>query len=278
MTLLENGRIERLLRHDGAAVMASVALITLLAWAYLIVLAIDMRAGDMRLMGMAGGMMDMAPRIIAEPRPWTWITFVLMGLMWWIMMTGMMLPSAAPMILLFARLQRHKLADQAPGRRIVLFTLGYLVMWLGFSLAATAAQWALSALTLLSPMMKATSPLLAAALFAAAGAYQFTRLKHACLAHCRAPVHFLTRYWRKGDFGAFRMGLHHGAYCVGCCWVLMALLFAGGVMNLLWVAAIALMVLLEKLLPGGVWLSRASGAAMLGIGAGFAGLAMSPAS
>ena len=257
------GGLERLLKRDRANVIASLIAVTLLSWIYLLVLALDMARGDMGLMGIA----DRAGGVMMDPQPWTWITFVLMGLMWWIMMIGMMVPSAAPMILIFARVQRKNLPHENPGRRIGLFTLGYLLMWLGFSAAAAALQWGLGALALLSPMMAARGPGLAAAIFAIAGLYQFTALKNACLAHCRAPVQFLSAHWRKGDLGALHMGMHHGAYCVGCCWVLMALLFIGGVMNLLWVAAIAAFVLLEKLLPRGLWLGRLSGAAMLGLAA-----------
>ena len=268
------GSLERLLRRDSASVVASLILITMLAWIYLIVLALDMAGGDMSLMAMdmslagsRGGIGEMATAMILEPQPWTWLTFVLMLLMWWVMMIGMMVPSAAPMILLFARLQRQKLSHENPGLRIALFTSGYVLMWLVFSAAATTAQWVLGELALLSPMMKSTSPILAAAIFAVAGIYQLTTLKQACLAHCQAPVHFLSAQWRKGDLGAFLMGLHHGAYCVGCCWFLMALLFAGGVMNLLWVAVIAAFVLLEKAVPKGFWVTRISGPLMLGFSA-----------
>ena len=263
------GNLERLPTRDSASVIASLILITLLAWIYLIVLVLDMAGGDMSLMGMdmgaaQGRMGETATAMIMEPQPWIWITFVLMLVMWWVMMIGMMVPSAAPMILVFARLQRQKLSHESPRLRIALFTLGYVLTWLGFSAAATTAQWALAELALLSPMMTGTSPLLAAAIFAIAGIYQFTPLKHACLAHCRAPVYFLSTHWRKGDLGALRMGLHHGAYCVGCCWFLMALLFVGGVMNLLWVATIAAFVLLEKVVPKGFWITHISGLLMLG--------------
>ena len=255
------GSLERLLKRDSGNVIASLIAITLLAWIYLMVLALDMARGDMPLMAIG----EAAGAMVMDPQPWTWVTFVLMVLMWWIMMIGMMVPSAAPMILIFARVQRKNLPHENPGRRTGLFTLGYLLMWLGFSAAAASSQWGLGEFALLSPMMAATSHGLAAAIFASAGLYQFTPLKHACLAHCRAPVQFLAAHWRHGDLGALRMGMHHGAYCVGCCWFLMALLFVGGVMNLLWVAAIAVFVLLEKLAPGGTWMTRISGIVMLGL-------------
>lgn len=257
------GSLERLLKRDRGGVIASLIAVTLLAWVYLVILALDMATGDMSLMGMG----RMAGAVVMEPHPWSWVTFVLMALMWWVMMIGMMVPSAAPMILLFARVQRRSLPEENPGRRIGLFTLGYLLIWMVFSLGATVLQWWLGELALVSPMMASTSEMLGAAIFAGAGLYQLTPLKHACLAHCRAPIQFLSAQWRKGDLGAFYMGIHHGAYCVGCCWVLMALLFVGGVMNLLWIAVIAFFVLLEKLAPRGQWLARFSGAAMLGLAA-----------
>jgi predicted metal-binding membrane protein len=140
---------------------------------------------------------------------------------------------------------------------------GYLVVWTGFSALATTLQWALEQATLLSAMMVSTSPLLGGALLITAGAYQMTPLKQACLIHCRSPVQFLSSHWRKGTGGAFRMGLAHGLYCLGCCWVLMVLLFVGGVMNLLWIAALAGFVLAEKIIPRGVLFGRIMGGAMI---------------
>lgn len=275
------GGIERALGRGNGPVIAALVLIIVLAWLYLLVLAAQMAGGDMSLMGMdvpgAGAtdpMAAMAGAVTHAPQPWTAATFVLMALMWWIMMIGMMVPAAAPMILLFARVQRHRLAGENPGRRIALFTFGYLLAWAGFSIAATAAQWWLGTLALITPTMESASPVLPSVLFALAGIYQITPIKRACLAHCRAPVDFLSRNWRKGDIGALAMGVHHGAYCVGCCWFLMALLFVGGVMNLLWVAAIAIFVILEKLLPRGEWIARITGFAMLVFAVFLAGRAL----
>ena len=251
--------LERLLKRDGAIVIGSLAVLTLLSWLYLVVLNLDMAQGDMSLMGMAsmGGGMAM------ELQPWTVLTFALMFAMWWIMMVGMMIPSAAPMILIYARVQRKKLPDENPVLRSGIFSLGYVIAWLVFSLVATLLQWALGEAALLSPMMIATSHYLGAAILLAAGIYQLTPLKQACLAKCRSPIHFLTTHWRNGNAGALKMGIDHGRYCVGCCWFLMALLFFGGVMNLLWVAAIAILVLLEKLLPRGDLVAKISGGLML---------------
>jgi predicted metal-binding membrane protein len=266
--------LESVLRRDRAVVAACLALVTLLAWLYLAVLGGRMSRGDMRLMG-TGGMPDMSGMdmgmgmggaMTMAPMPWTGATLVLMLAMWWVMMLGMMLPSAAPMILLYARVHRRSAAGPNPLVPTALFASGYLLAWGAFSLAATLLQWGLAEAALLSPdAMRAGAPL-GAALLVAAGAYQVTPLKRRCLVHCRAPVEFLARHWRGGRRGAVRMGVHHGLYCVGCCWMLMALLFVGGVMNLLWVAAIAGLVLAEKLLPRGEWIARAGGAAMIALG------------
>jgi predicted metal-binding membrane protein len=147
------------------------------------------------------------------------------------------------------------------------FALGYGVAWSGFSLAATTVQWGLERAALLTPTMASASPRLGGALLIAAALYQWSPLKHACLVRCRAPLFFLSHHWRPGRTGALLMGLHHGLYCVGCCWVLMALLFVFGVMNLLWIAALALLVLLEKVAPWGEWLSRASAVLLAAAGA-----------
>lgn len=256
--------LESLLRRDRALVLASLVGLTALAWLHLVHMALDMGTGAMgggtaggMDMGAMGGAMTMAP--VA----WDAAHFAVMFAMWAIMMVGMMLPSAAPMILLFAAIDRRKQLSRSPLRRTAVFTLGYLLVWTAFSLAATALQWGLNQAALLSPMMVSTSRVLGATLFIAAGIYQLTPLKHACLAHCRSPVHFIAAHWRPGTTGALRMGVAHGAYCVGCCWFLMGLLFVGGVMNLLWVAAIAAFVLAEKVAPRGELVARASGVLMI---------------
>lgn len=191
---------------------------------------------------------------------------ILMLAMWAAMMLGMMLPSAAPTILLYARVARSGESAHAPVTRTYLFALGYLLAWAGFSLAATLLQWQLASAALLSPMMESNSALFSAAVLVAAGVYQWTPLKEACLRQCRGPVDFITRYWRPGVGGALGMGLRHGLYCVGCCWVLMALLFVGGVMNLLWIAAITIFVLLEKVASFGRSGGRLSGLALIAAG------------
>jgi len=185
--------------------------------------------------------------------------------MWWVMMIAMMTPSAAPLVLLYGLvLRRHA----APGQNVYLYSLlllaGYLAVWLGFAVAAAAAQRVLEPAGLLSGMMLwSKSAALSATVLAAAGLYQLSSLKHACLAQCRSPVRFLTEHWRPGPLGSFALGARHGAYCVGCCWMLMALLFVGGVMNLVWIAALTLLVLAERLLPAGPLFGKLSGGILI---------------
>jgi len=201
-------------------------------------------------------MPDMAMPMTSE---WTPAYFALMLAMWCIMMVAMMLPSAAPMILLFATVERRR-GGGSPFLATALFAAAYIIVWLGFSIIATLLQWQLDRLTLLSPAMASTSALLAAIVLIVAGLYQFTPLKQACLRGCRSPLEFITRYWNRGPFG---IGLRHGIYCVGCCWMVMLLLFVGGIMNLLWVAAIAAFILIEKVMPRGEWISYGAGVALI---------------
>jgi predicted metal-binding membrane protein len=244
-----------LLRRDRLPVALGLLGVSALAWLYLVLMARAMR-------GMAG-MAEIAMPMIA---PWSAADWLAMFLMWAIMMIAMMLPSAAPMILLYDRVREREEARGASLAGSGVFALGYLLAWALFSLGATAAQWALEQAALLSPMMVSASPWLGAGLLIAAGLYQWTPLKHACLVRCRSPITFLGHHWRPGRSGALRMGLHHGLYCVGCCWALMALLFVGGVMNLLWIAFLALLVLLEKVVPQGELFARLSAIVLAGAG------------
>ena len=248
-----------LLRRDRLPPFLGLVGVAVLAWAYLVWLVAAM--GDMPGMGAMGGMAGDAMAGMAMPQlaAWSAADWVLMFLMWAIMMVGMMLPSAAPMILLYDRVRERQAARGPSLAATGIFALGYLLAWSLFSLAATAAKWALEQAALLTPMMASASPWLGGGLLLGAALYQWSPLKHACLVHCRSPLFFLGHHWRPGASGAFLMGLHHGLYCVGCCWVLMALLFVFGVMNLLWIAALALFVLLEKVLPCGERFARASG-------------------
>ncbi len=202
---------------------------------------------------------------MAMPRMQSWgpLDLVLLFVMWAVMMVAMMVPSAAPLILLFAAVNRRRCQETDPVVPTAVFVLGYLVAWTGYSILATLAQWGLHSGALLSPMMASASPVLGGLILVAAGIFQWTPLKHACLKHCRSPIGFLTAEWREGNAGALRMGLHHGAYCVGCCWLLMALLFVVGVMNVAWIAVLSVFVLLEKIVPRGVVLSRATGIVLI---------------
>jgi predicted metal-binding membrane protein len=179
--------------------------------------------------------------------------------MWAAMMVAMMLPSAAPAILLYARTHRHSLGTDPPPPTAAFLT-GYLACWIGIALIAAMLQLAVGRFQLASRDA-------AAGLLIAAGLYQLSPFKDACLSRCRSPAQFLSRHYRSGAQGAFRLGLLHGAYCVGCCWLLMALLFVGGVMNLVWIAVLTLLVAAEKLLPGGEWIARIAGIAFIGWGA-----------
>jgi predicted metal-binding membrane protein len=186
--------------------------------------------------------------------------------MWAVMMVAMMLPSAAPMILLVASLQRRRRERASPAAPTAVFAAGYLLVWALFSAVAASTQWLLHQAALLSPAMASTSPILGGLLLITAGLYQWLPLKSACLSHCRSPIGFLGSEWREGSAGALVMGARHGLFCLGCCWALMTLLFVGGVMHLPWVAAIAGLVLVEKVVRGGPWIGRLAGLGLIGWG------------
>ena len=244
-TTLHRG-IEAALRRDRVVVALSLAGIVVLAWLYL------WRAAASMHIDTAGGMAMAMPAM----------TFV----MWIVMMAGMMLPSAAPTVLLYGAMVRKHAERGMVLPAVWVFVSGYLLVWAGFSLAAALLQAALEHGGLLTPMMASASKQLSGALLVAAGVYQLTPLKDLCLSKCRNPVQFFMTHWRPGTAGALRMGVSQGAYCVGCCWMLMLLLFAVGVMNLVWVAVIAAFVFLEKLLPAGRLTSRFAGAALIVVG------------
>ena len=243
-----------LLLRQRVVIVAALAGNVALAWLYLYLAAADMTAA------MAG--MD---RTMAMPAKGA-IDLLVLFAMWLVMMVGMMLPSVAPVILTFATVNRNRRARAEPYVPAALFAGGYLLAWAGFSLAATLAQAALERAALLSPMDMATDRrLLGGLLFIAAGLYQFTPVKLACLRFCRSPLDFVINHWRDGPGGALRMGIAHGLYCLGCCWILMLLLFVGGVMNLVWVAALAIVVLVEKLTTGS-WIGRLGGVLLAAYG------------
>jgi predicted metal-binding membrane protein len=215
---------------------------------------------------MAG--MDMPAMQMSGFDSWNFSALLLLFLMWAVMMVAMMVPSAVPMIQGFVAVNERRRNSSRPVIPVGVFVLGYIVAWTSFSAAAALAQWGLHRAALLSPMMVSTSPILSGGLLLAAGIFQWTPLKRACLRNCRSPLTFLMSGWRDGTAGAFFMGLHHGAYCVGCCWALMVLLFVVGVMNLLWVAVIALFVIAEKVLPRGELIAHIAGVALVAVGIG----------
>jgi predicted metal-binding membrane protein len=263
-----DGTLEVVLRRNRLIVAVALGAIAALAWAYVVWLAVDMRMDGADMNGLRmipAGRGMMAP----ATAPWTAVEFTFVFLMWAVMMVGMMAPSAAPMVLMYARVgQQGRLA----GKQLAAtgwFAAGYFLAWVGFSLAATVVQWVLEREALLDARMASPSRLLGALVLIAAGIYQWTPLKNACLVQCQSPFRFLMSHggFRSTIRGCLRLGLVHGIYCVGCCWALMALLFVVGIMNVLWIALLALLVLLEKLTPRGRWIARIAGALFIGAGA-----------
>jgi predicted metal-binding membrane protein len=270
---MSNDVLEAVLRRDRLIVASALAAVAGLAWVYVLWLAADM---DMDGMNMSGFRMVPAGMGIMAPAaaPWSAVEFAFVFVMWVVMMVGMMAPSAAPMILMVARVARQPRAGQerVAGKPIAAtgwFVAGYLLAWAGFSFAATLVQWGLERAALLDTQMASANVLLGAAVLIAAGVYQWTPIKSACLAQCQSPFRFLMSHggFRSTVPGCLHLGFLHGIYCVGCCWVLMALLFVVGVMNVLWIALLALLVLLEKLTPWGRWVARIAGVACIAAGA-----------
>ena len=235
----------RFLKHQRLIVAVGIALLVGVSWWFL--------ATGAGMAGHPSSGMDMG--MMAAP------PFSALVVMWFLMMVAMMVPSAAPAILLYGRVRAIRSRDGEVAATAIFF-LGYLAIWFLFSIAAAAAQQALTG----SSMMLA-DPAVQSAVLIAAGLYQLSPVKSACLRQCRAPAQFISRHWRSGPLGAARLGVLHGAYCVGCCWLLMALLFVGGVMNFAWIAALTLIVGAEKLLPRGDWIARLAGVALIGWGA-----------
>jgi predicted metal-binding membrane protein len=254
----DSGSVASLSRRDRILILGCVAAVTALAWGYLFYLDHQMssaRQYDRMLMEMG---MSMAT-------PWTTTDIFFTFAMWVVMMVGMMAGSATPVMLLFAGAHARRGGGRAP-LIVLIFGLGYLTVWVGFSACGTLAQWALHDAAMLSPAMAASSPQVGGAILCAAGVYQLTPFKRACLMHCQSPLGFLMTRWRDGAPGALQMGMRHGAYCLGCCWALMGMLFVAGVMNLVWVATLALFVFLEKTGPAGTVVARVAGAAMIVVG------------
>lgn len=245
----EPGRPALVLPRERAFAVAGLGALTLTAWLW--------------LLRQAAGMEEMAVHL-AMPEMWRWgpAEVVLLAFMWAVMMTAMMTPSALPLVLLYAHLCRAR-GRAGIARSAALLLAGYLLAWTGFSGFAALIQWRLHEAALLSPMMASTSPWLGGSLLVLAGMYQLSPLKGACLARCRSPLGFLIAEWRDGPSGAVRMGLRHGLWCLGCCWTLMGVLLVVGVMNLLWVAALAAFVLVEKAAPCGARIGRVAGAGLV---------------
>jgi predicted metal-binding membrane protein len=256
--------VETIFKHDNAVVAAALILLALLAW-----LALFAGAGTgMDPFAMSGWLLPSGPPMASGP--WTYAYWAIAFFMWVVMMVAMMLPSVSPMVLLYGRVVRHA---EGKGQfanakaATAAFAAGYLTLWVVFSALAVSLQWGLERSGFMSGMMALREPLIAGGLLIAAGLYQFTPLKEACLHHCRSPASFLSAHWHPGPGGAWRMGLAHGLYCVGCCAALMLLLFVGGVMNLIWIAGLSLIVLAEKLLPQGARLRMPLGILLLAAGA-----------
>jgi len=248
--------IEFVVKRDRAIVLAVLMGIALLAWGYMVLEARSMyQTGICSCMGakMSG----------PDTGAWSITALVALFLMWTEMMVAMMIPSAAPMILTFATVNRRRREQDRPYVSTGIFLLGYIIVWTLFSIVAALAQWFLHAKALISPMMVSTSPRLGGALLITAGVFQWTPLKNSCLTRCRSPLSFLMTQWREGKQGALTMGLTHGMYCAGCCWFLMALLFVAGVMNLWWIALIAILVLVEKVAPRGLFVEKTVGALLI---------------
>ena len=233
-------------------IIAVLLLLTAACWSWIVVMARDMY-GPMT--GASAWMMTTT---------WDAPHLLLLWAMWAVMMTGMMLPTALPLVRLVGRAAPH----QTRGTATESYALasGYVAVWAAFSIGATALQWMLGTLFVITPMMEAATPRASGVFLVLAGVYQWTPLKQACLMTCQSPLDFVARRWRSGASGAFRLGVEHGAYCVGCCWALMLLLFAGGVMNLWVIVALTLFVAFEKLVPLGVRSARISGAALIAAG------------
>ncbi len=262
-----------MLRRDRFIVAGALGVLAALAWAYVLWLAADMNMDGMNMSGfrmIPSGIGAMAP----AAAPWSAVEFAFVFVMWTVMMVGMMTPSAAPMILMYAQGVRQARADpqRTAGKPLAAtgwFAGGYLLAWTGFSLAATLVQWMLERHALLDVRMASASFLLGAAVLIAVGIYQWTPIKDACLAQCQTPFRFLMSHggFRSTVSGCLHLGFLHGVYCVGCCWVLMALLFVVGVMNVRWIMLLTLLVLLEKLTPWGRWVARSAGVACVVAGA-----------
>lgn len=245
--------LEYILKKDRLVIVAGLLFISVLSWLYIVYLYRQMLV------------MDMSAAFFAMPmtQHWAATDFVLLFLMWLVMMIAMMTPSVSPLILLFAVINRQKKQQQNPFVHTGYLLAGYFLVWGGFSLVATLLQWLLQQVSLLNPEMKITGAIPGSIILIAAGIFQFTPLKRTCLRNCRTPIDFIHHNWKEGKRGALQMGMENGMYCLGCCWVLMVLLFFSGIMNLLWIALIAVFVLIEKTFPQPKWISSVAGVVLI---------------
>jgi predicted metal-binding membrane protein len=248
------------LKRDQLFVFIGLILLAVIAWAYILHLNSAMSSESMDSM-----ISDVA---MPQMNQWDAKDVATIAIMWSVMMIAMMLPSAAPMIIIFSTVNRKRYLIGNLIAPTWIFLSGYLLVWIGFSLIATGGQWSLHNLSLISPGMKIINPFASGIVLIAAGIYQFTPIKDVCLKNCHSPLDFIMGNWRDGKLGALSMGLQHGKYCVGCCWAFMILLFVGGVMNLLWVAMIAIFVFIEKVAPVHPWLSKVAGFLLVAWGFG----------
>jgi predicted metal-binding membrane protein len=241
------------LKRDRSIIISGLFFIALLSWLYIIYLHKQMVYMDMDAIFFA---MPMTP-------VWTSVDFILLFLMWLVMMIAMMTPSVSPLVLIFARINRQRKQQAHPFVNAAFLMGGYFSAWAIFSLVATGLQWLLQQASLLSPDMITTSKIFGGIVLIASGIFQFTPLKQACLGHCRSPLDFVLQHWKEGKRGALKMGIENGFYCLGCCWMLMVLLFVTGIMNLLWVSIIALFVLVEKIFSQIKWVPYVAGAFLI---------------
>ena len=258
---MSEAALTAVLRRDRMIVAGAMALLVVLAWSYVLWLVHAMSMGGME---MSDVRMDANPLGVAmrpSVQPWSGTEFAFMFVMWVVMMVGMMTPSVAPMILIYARVGRQAEMQGKPLAATGYFAAGYLLSWIAFSLVATIGQWLLERASLLTPMMASTSSILAGLVLVVAGLFQWTPVKDVCLKYCQSPLIFIQHHggFRRDPFGSLSVGFRHGLYCVSCCWALMVLLFVGGIMNVVWIAGIALFVLAEKVFPFGEVLSRITG-------------------
>lgn len=260
--------LEAVFRRDRQAIIAALAILTALAWGYLLWHTRHMAIPSppqMSGMDMSGMGMDMGMAMSPDVRPWAFTDFLVSFAMWAVMMAGMMMPSAAPTILLHARVARQAQAQQKPFAATTWFAGGYLLAWSGFSLLAASLQTALSQAALLTPTLASSNDLIGGGILIAAGLYQWSKLKYHCLTLCRAPLQFIQQHggFKGRALPALNLGFRHGLHCIGCCGALMLLLFVGGVMNIVWIAGLSILVLLEKVMSDGRNVSRLVGLSLI---------------